>query len=86
MGSWQLEVGRMILYISFPIGMFHIFNHSESIKEELNNLRDSYYTPEMKKRQMDLKNFIEEFNKENQMKQLKEMEEQYHKTLEKSII
>lgn len=26
MGSWQLEIARMALYIGFPVAMFHIFN------------------------------------------------------------
>lgn len=26
MGSWQLEVFRMAVYISFPVGIFWLFN------------------------------------------------------------
>ena len=29
MGGWQLEVGKMALYMSFPVGMFHWFNNPE---------------------------------------------------------
>ena len=27
MGSWQLEVFRMTLYVSFPVGLFLLFNY-----------------------------------------------------------
>jgi protein PET100 len=29
MGGWQLEVGKMALYMAFPVGMFHWFNTPE---------------------------------------------------------
>lgn len=29
MGGWQLEVGKMALYMAFPVGMFHWFNNPE---------------------------------------------------------
>lgn len=29
MGGWQLEVGKMALYMAFPVGMFHYFNQPE---------------------------------------------------------
>lgn len=29
MGGWQLEVGKMALYMAFPVGMFHYFNQPQ---------------------------------------------------------
>lgn len=29
MGGWQLEVGKMAMYMAFPVGMFHYFNQPE---------------------------------------------------------
>lgn len=29
MGGWQLEVGKMAIYMAFPVGMFHYFNQPE---------------------------------------------------------
>ena len=29
MGGWQLEVGKMALYMAFPVGLFHYFNQPE---------------------------------------------------------
>ena len=34
MGNWQLEVGKMIIYMGFPVGMFYLYNHPESYEKE----------------------------------------------------
>lgn len=29
MASWQLEIFRMVIYMGFPVGLFHYFNQPE---------------------------------------------------------
>lgn len=33
--GWALEIGKMALYLAFPVGMFHYVNHSESAQREI---------------------------------------------------
>ncbi len=35
MGSWQLEVFRMSVYMLFPVGLFYYFNHPEFYQEHV---------------------------------------------------
>lgn len=37
MGGWQLEVGKMALYMAFPVGMFHWFNTPEYFEKWVRN-------------------------------------------------
>ena len=37
MGGWQLEVFKMALYMSFPVGLFHWFNQPEYFEKWVNN-------------------------------------------------
>ena len=76
MGNWQMEVGRMMLYVSFPVGIFHYFNHTENIEEWLVEQRKKHFSSN----QSDYKEFmqyIEQFNSEKRAKQLDEIEQRY---------
>lgn len=78
MGSWQLEVGRMMMYILFPIGVYYYFNQTENIEEWIINEKKKYGTTSRKDYNQFLE-FIEEYNKKKQQKQLEELEAKYHK-------
>lgn len=44
MGSWQLEVGKMFIYIMFPVTAFHIFNHPAIIENVVAQFKDESLT------------------------------------------
>jgi len=46
MGGWFLEVGKMAMYMSFPVVLFHYFNQPEFYEEWVTNTRRSIYPPE----------------------------------------
>lgn len=75
--GWMLEVFRMALYISFPVGMFHLVNHPYYYDNYVIKAKEEYYPPENKKATEEMNNFIREFNTNIEKKRLEAMEEQY---------
>ncbi|CAL7934811.1 unnamed protein product [Xylocopa violacea] len=76
MTNWQMEVGRMTLYILFPIGVYYYFNQTDSIDEWIKEEKKKF-TPISDKQREEFVQFIEEFNNKQRMKQLVEMEAKY---------
>jgi protein PET100, animal type len=46
MGGWLLEVGKMTMYMSFPVILFHYFNQPEFYEEWVTSTRRAIYPPE----------------------------------------
>lgn len=46
MGGWKLEVFKMALYISFPVGLFYIFNQPQYFDKWVIKNRQQLYPPE----------------------------------------
>lgn len=61
--GWQLEIVKMALYISFPVGLFHWFNTPGTFTESLQEMRIEY----AKQQDLDGKeiydSFVDEQNK-----------------------
>ncbi|GFW62240.1 uncharacterized protein TNCV_4421271 [Trichonephila clavipes] len=45
MGNWQLEVFKLGLYISFPVGIFYVFNQPQLFEEWVVKTRRQLYPP-----------------------------------------
>lgn len=46
MGSWQFEVGKMVLYIFFPVAMFHVFNQPQFFEKWVTDTKREIYPPD----------------------------------------
>lgn len=46
MGGWVLEVGKMVMYISFPVAMFHYFNQPEYFEKWVTEKKREIYPPD----------------------------------------
>jgi protein PET100 len=46
MGSWRLEIGKMALYITFPVALFHYFNQPELFEDWVVKTKRELYPPE----------------------------------------
>ncbi|KAK9305120.1 hypothetical protein QLX08_003794 [Tetragonisca angustula] len=77
MGNWQMEIGRMMSYILFPIGIYYYFNQSENIEEWIQNEKKKFNTLTQEEHN-ELVNFIEEYNKKREIRRITEMETQYN--------
>ncbi|GIY04679.1 hypothetical protein CEXT_278141 [Caerostris extrusa] len=45
MGNWKLEVFKLGLYISFPVGLFYVFNQPKYFEEWVVKTRHELYPP-----------------------------------------
>lgn len=45
MGGWKLEVAKMAMYMSFPVGLFHYFNQPEYFEKWVKNNRSPKNLP-----------------------------------------
>ncbi|XP_066156224.1 protein PET100 homolog, mitochondrial [Euwallacea fornicatus] len=46
MGNWQLEVGKMAMYLAFPVTMFYYFNQPSLFEEWVIKTKRELYPPE----------------------------------------
>lgn len=79
MGGWLLEVGKMVLYMSFPVGMFHYFNQPEYFEKWVTKTRRELYPPESG----ESRKLIQDCVKKIQSEYDKELHEQLEKSMKK---
>ncbi|XP_011875612.1 PREDICTED: protein PET100 homolog, mitochondrial [Vollenhovia emeryi] len=72
--GWVLEVVKMFLYISFPVGMYHYVNQPVFFDEFVIKAKEEYFPPESRKANKMMDDFIREFNASSEKKRLEAME------------
>lgn len=70
MGGWKLEIGRMCLYMAFPVLTFHYFNQPQFFEEAVLKLKRELYPPES---EISNKQISEVFDGIRQQRQLEEL-------------
>lgn len=69
--GWSLEIFKMALYITFPVGMFHYFNQPEFFDSWVKESKEKMYPSEepdsVKELRIELKKFKEQQEKELQI-------------------
>ncbi|XP_063824097.1 protein PET100 homolog, mitochondrial [Ostrinia nubilalis] len=63
MGNWKLEVGRMAMYMSFPVCLFHYFNQPTYFEEWVTNTKREIFPPENKQDRKDIEKLIQDMRK-----------------------
>lgn len=48
MGGWMLEIGKMALYLSFPVAAFHVFNSPQYFEKYVIEKKREMYPNEDK--------------------------------------
>lgn len=74
MGGWKLEVGKMILYMSFPVCLFHFFNQPEYFEEYVVTKKREMYPPEDLAQKAQLEDLIRKMNGKKDAELLEAME------------
>jgi len=74
--GWKLEVAKMFMYLSFPVGIFYYVNQPAYF-DTIIKTKQEYFPLESKKASLEVENFIREFNANIEKKRLEEMELQY---------
>lgn len=75
MGNWILEVGRMALYMSFPVALFHYFNEPEYFENYVISMKRRMYPQEDDSQHEAMENVIRLLNEKQEEKAI----EQYKK-------
>lgn len=76
MGSWKLEVFKIALYISFPVGLFYVFNQPQYFEEWVIKTRREMYP---KQDEENRRKFREELENRRRMSTEKELLEKLEK-------
>ncbi|GBP39439.1 Protein PET100 homolog, mitochondrial [Eumeta japonica] len=63
MGNWKLEVGRMAMYMAFPVALFHYFNQPTYFEEWVTNTKREIFPPENKENKEAIKKLIQDMRK-----------------------
>ncbi|XP_044263125.1 protein PET100 homolog, mitochondrial [Tribolium madens] len=74
MGSWRLEIGKMALYITFPVAMFHYFNQPELFEEWVVKTRRELYPPENTTQQREFLEAIQKIKAKQEADRIKALE------------
>jgi len=46
MGNWQLEVGKMAIYMAFPVGTFYAYHQIEWFADQYKDMQRKVYSSE----------------------------------------
>lgn len=68
-----MEVGRMALYVMFPVVMFHYFNQPKYFEEWVIKTKRELYPPETE--QLELRKSLQKFKEEQELAYIQSMEE-----------
>lgn len=74
MGTWKLEVAKMALYISFPIGLFHYFNQPEYFEEWVVKTKRELYPPDNPARRQEFEDTINKIREKQQQSEVASFE------------
>lgn len=74
MGHWLLEVAKMAMYMSFPVGLFHYFNQPEYFEKYVIQKKREMYPREDDAEQRKIDAVIRMLNEKEEQKALKSLE------------
>ena len=74
MGGWKLEVGKMVLYMAFPVGLFHFFNQPEYFEEWVVNIKRELHAPENSHNRDLIQQAITDLRKKEELKLLQALD------------
>lgn len=75
MGGWSLEVARMVMYVSFPVAMFHYFNQPEYFEKWVTQKKREIYPPEEKNGKEQLQNLIQQMREKHDQEMFKALDD-----------
>lgn len=74
MGGWVLEIGKMALYMSFPVAMFHYFNQPEYFEKWVTQKKQELYPPAEQSHHEEIQNAIKEQRLKHELDRLKKLD------------
>lgn len=77
MGTWHLEIARMILYIGFPVGLFHWFNQPHNFTEYVEDAKNAMLIRMQSNAKEIYDEFVEKRNERHDLERIQLMEAEY---------
>lgn len=74
MGGWKLEVGKMAMYMAFPVALFHWFNQPEYFERWVTSKKREMYPPAHLDHHEEIQDVIYTLRKQEQEKYIKALE------------
>jgi protein PET100 len=79
MGNWQLEVGKMAIYMAFPVITFYTYHQTEWFEDRYKEMKQKMHTPATVAAEKEFKEFtaaMQALQEKKRLKKLKEMSQQ----------
>ncbi len=70
MGNWQLEVFKFALYVSFPVGLFYVFNQPKYFEDWVVKVRQELYPPSQEEHRRKFKEALQSYRRQETEKEL----------------
>ncbi|XP_035703268.1 protein PET100 homolog, mitochondrial-like [Folsomia candida] len=74
MGNWQLEVFKLGLFVSFPVGMFYFYNQAQYFEDWVIKMKRELYPPDDLTCRQELQDFIKEMRQKQQSELIAKMQ------------
>lgn len=74
MGGWKLEIGKMAMYMSFPVILFYVFNQPKYFEEWTVRMRRELYPPLDKMHNQEIEECIRKLHERKEKELLKSLE------------
>lgn len=81
MGGWSLEIAKMGIYMTLPVGLFYYFNQPKYFEKWVIETRRKLYPPENEKLKKDLEECKAYFKKKQEAKFLRSLQEHEEKNV-----
>lgn len=78
MGNWQLEVGKMVIYMAFPVVTFYTYHQTEWFEDRYREMKKKMHTPQTIAAEKDFEEFktaMQALQEKKRLKKLKEISE-----------
>ncbi|KAG7164133.1 hypothetical protein Hamer_G014260 [Homarus americanus] len=76
MGGWMLEVGKMAMYMSFPVTLFYLFNQPKYFEDWTVRMRRELYPPLDKMHNEEIESCIKKMHERKERELLQALEEE----------
>lgn len=73
--GWALEISKMVMYISFPVAMFHYFNQPAYFEKWVTQTKREIYPPDDEVADNEIKKTIKLLRQRQDMEMTKALEE-----------
>jgi protein PET100 len=76
MGNWPLEVFKLGLYVTFPVGMFYFYNQASFFEDWVIRMKRELYPPESHTGRDEIQSVIKELRDKRQTEIIRQIQEE----------